>query len=62
MIVPPDMPVLVEAQGIFGGVDDKGLHPSDGSGPKLVITGSAIFGGIDIKNEDVAHASSAHQP
>ena len=50
LLLPTDMPVLVEARGIFGGVDDKGLHPVPGPGPKLIITGTAIFGGIDIKN------------
>jgi predicted membrane protein len=51
--VPETWLVIVKGQGIFGGYEDKTIPPRPQEGvtpPKLVITGFAIFGGIEIKN------------
>jgi len=49
--VPEDWDVSVEASAIAGGVDDKTVNPpvSDSSRPKLLITGSVLFGGLEVK-------------
>jgi predicted membrane protein len=49
--VPENWNVAVEGHGIFGGYDDKTLHamPEDAR-PRVVITGSAVFGGVVVKN------------
>lgn len=50
--VPESWDVVLEMTAIFGGCDDKTLHP-DPTLPgvkKLFLRGSAIFGGIDVKN------------
>lgn len=49
--VPPDWAVELNGMGVFGGYDDTTLHPPDGtSAPRLIVTGSAIFGGVTVKN------------
>ncbi len=52
--VPDNWQVVSRGQAIFGGYDDKTDHSDmDATGnPKkmLILTGSAIFGGVDIKN------------
>jgi len=50
--VPENWDVVLEIAAVFGGCDDKTTHP-DPSLPgvkKLYLRGSAIFGGIDVKN------------
>jgi hypothetical protein len=50
--VPENWDVVLDIAAVFGGSDDHTLHP-DPSLPgvkKLFLRGSAIFGGIDIKN------------
>jgi Domain of unknown function (DUF5668)/Cell wall-active antibiotics response 4TMS YvqF len=50
--VPESWDVVLEVTAVFGGCDDKTLHP-DPALPgvkKLFLRGSAIFGGIDLKN------------
>jgi hypothetical protein len=50
--VPESWDVILEITAIFGGCDDRTIHP-DPSLPgvkKLFVRGSAVFGGIDIKN------------
>lgn len=50
--VPESWDVSLEISAIFGGCDDKTVHP-DPSQPgvkRLILRGSAIFGGIDVKN------------
>ena len=50
--VPESWDVVMEISAIFGGCDDKTLHP-DPSLPgvkRLILRGSAVFGGIDVKN------------
>ncbi len=46
--VPSEWIVVNKGIGVFGGYEDKSNHPV--SGPQLVITGSAVFGGVTIKN------------
>ena len=49
--VPETCNVHVEGHGIFGGYDDQTSHtmPEDAR-PRVVITGSAVFGGVVVKN------------
>ncbi len=49
--VPETWNVSVEGHGIFGGYEDKTLHAMPESArPRVVITGSAVFGGVVVKN------------
>jgi predicted membrane protein len=49
--VPENWNVSVEGHGIFGGYEDKTLHAMPESArPRVVITGSAVFGGVVVKN------------
>jgi predicted membrane protein len=48
--VPESWNVIVEGHGFFGGYEDKTLHSmQDSAHPRVVITGSAIFGGVVVK-------------
>jgi hypothetical protein len=50
--VPESWDVVLEVTAIFGGCDDKSVHPNPTlpGVKKLFLRGSAIFGGIDVKN------------
>jgi predicted membrane protein len=49
--VPENWNVAVEGHGVFGGYEDKTVHAMpEGSRPRVVITGSAVFGGVVVKN------------
>jgi len=49
--VPENWNVSVEGHGIFGGYEDKTSHSvPEGARPRVVITGSAVFGGVTVKN------------
>jgi predicted membrane protein len=49
--VPESWNVSVEGHGIFGGYEDQTLHAtSENARPRVVVTGSAVFGGVVIKN------------
>ncbi len=51
--VPDDWVVVVRGVGIFGGYEDKTIPPRPTPGanpPKLIVTGSAVFGGVAIEN------------
>ncbi|MDD8018764.1 MAG: DUF5668 domain-containing protein [Bacteroidota bacterium] len=49
--VPMDWTVVVQATPIMGGIDDKTyLQPEAKPTKKLIITGTVIMGGIEIKN------------
>jgi hypothetical protein len=49
--IPESWNVVIQANPIFGGYSDETIHPeASSSGPLLIIRGSAIFGGISIKN------------
>jgi Domain of unknown function (DUF5668)/Cell wall-active antibiotics response 4TMS YvqF len=50
--VPENWDVILEITAVFGGCDDKTMHP-DPSLPgvkRLILRGAVIFGGIDVKN------------
>jgi hypothetical protein len=50
--VPESWDVVLEVTAVFGGCDDRTVHP-DSTLPgvkRLFLRGSAVFGGIDIKN------------
>ncbi len=49
--VPENWNVSVEGHGIFGGYEDKTMHAMpERARPRVVITGSAVFGGVVVKN------------
>jgi hypothetical protein len=50
--IPDNWSVAVEASGIFGGIADETVHPDERMPgyKRLIIRGSAIFGGVEIKN------------
>jgi predicted membrane protein len=48
--VPEDWTVIVKALPFMGGVDDKTAHPSASPQKRLIITGTAIMGGVEIRN------------
>ena len=47
--VPREWQVVVEMPATFGGVDDKTVPPMT-PGPRLILTGEVMFGGVDIKH------------
>jgi predicted membrane protein len=50
MRVPMGWTVSVEATPIMGGVEDKTYPPKEGIVRKLVLTGTIIMGGVEVKN------------
>lgn len=51
--IPETWDVVVKTMAIFGGVDDKTIPPKPDPNiptPHLVLTGTALFGGVSIKN------------
>jgi len=51
--VPAHWQTIVRGTGVFGGFEDKTFPAAPGSNanaPRLVVTGSAIFGGVVVKN------------
>ncbi len=48
--IPRDWCVVSEVTVMLGGLDDRTAAPVDAQAPRLVITGQAIMGGIEIKN------------
>jgi hypothetical protein len=46
--VPPGVAVQVEGMGILGGFDDSS-RSEPGSGPRLVIRGFALLGGVEVR-------------
>jgi predicted membrane protein len=51
--VPENWAVSTKGIGIFGGFDDKTLHPKPDPNvktPELVITGATVFGGMSVTN------------
>lgn len=51
ILVPEDMHIKSSGAGIFGGFENKAGHTQNTQGAVLHITGSAIFGGIEIKQK-----------
>lgn len=53
LLVPETWEVVIRATALFGSIEDKTRHqlPTDGQPrPTLVITGMALFGGVEIKH------------
>jgi predicted membrane protein len=53
MMVPENWTVVLEATGVFGGIEDKTRPPQQVPGqpnPVLVVTGAAAFGGVSVAN------------
>lgn len=52
MIVPPDWNIVIEMSSVMGGFVDKRrvLKNDNPNGPKLIIRGSSVFGGGEIKS------------
>ncbi|NUN69504.1 MAG: hypothetical protein HUU02_07305 [Bacteroidetes bacterium] len=48
--VPVGWNVVVETTPIMGGVEDRTYPSKDGTGKRLVLTGTIIMGGIEVKN------------
>lgn len=51
--VPENWSVTTKGVGIFGGFDDKTIHPKpdpNAKTPELVITGATVFGGMSVSN------------
>jgi hypothetical protein len=56
IVVPPDIRVLVDGDGIFGGfADDSGAQPGPGA-PILRVTGKAVFGGVSVQRKSGGQA------
>ena len=49
IIVPEDINVVTNGTGVFGGWSPK-IKSGKSTGPKLEITGAAVFGGVEVKN------------
>jgi predicted membrane protein len=51
--IPDTWNVVMKGVGIFGGFDDKSIHPKADPNvktPELIITGAAVFGGMSVTN------------
>lgn len=49
--IPPAWNVVIEGFPLFGGYSDETTHPNPATdAPQLIIKGSAVFGGVNIKN------------
>lgn len=59
IIVPPDLDVELDLNALLGHADDK--EPSttsrDPNRPRLIITGLAVLGGVDIKRREVGETA-----
>ncbi|WP_055555314.1 DUF1707 domain-containing protein [Streptomyces sp. NBRC 110028] len=51
VIVPPDLETHVSGIGIMGGFDHRGSADGDPAGPRVTITGLAIFGGVNVQRK-----------
>jgi len=47
--IPPDWTVVLHGTPVMGGFDERTVMPPDGS-KRLVITGYAIMGGVEVRN------------
>ena len=47
--VPRDWQIVIEVASTFGGVEDKTVPPMS-AGPRLVLRGEVMFGGIEVKH------------
>ena len=54
--VPAGWQVENRVAGILGGVDDTTTAPADPNAPRLILRGSVIMGGLEVKNSKVSRA------
>jgi hypothetical protein len=52
--VPAGWRVEATGRALFGGVADEVAQPDDQDAPRLVVTSTAVFGGISIRRADTA--------
>ena len=50
LTVPETWHVEVKTTSVFGGVEDKTHPPADANAPRLIVAGTVIFGGLEIKH------------
>lgn len=50
IIVPRSWSVVIKGAPIFGGFEDKTDSPLEQGGPRLIVRGTAMMGGVEIKN------------
>jgi len=50
IIVPPEWSVVLQGTPILGSYEDKTRPPQQANGPRLVIKGVVLMGGVEIKN------------
>lgn len=50
IIVPPEWNVVIQGTPILGAYEDKRRAPQQASGPRLVVKGVVLMGGVEIKN------------
>ncbi len=50
LVIPSDWKVQNKATAVFGGVEDKRAMPASFSNKLLIIDGTAVFGGIELKS------------
>ncbi len=48
--VPKDWVIENRVMGLFGASTNRTSNPTEGDGPRLVVRGSAIMGGVEIRN------------
>jgi len=51
VIVPPDLETHVSGIGIMGGFDHRGSADGDPTGPRVTVTGLAMFGGVSVERK-----------
>ncbi|WP_230993302.1 DUF1707 SHOCT-like domain-containing protein [Streptomyces endocoffeicus] len=51
IIVPPDLETHVSGIGLMGGFDHTGSADGDPTGPRVTVTGLAIFGGVSVERK-----------
>jgi predicted membrane protein len=50
ILIPRSWGVVLRGSPILGGFEDKTEPPREGGGPRLIVRGAAIMGGVEIKN------------
>ncbi|WAP56272.1 DUF1707 SHOCT-like domain-containing protein [Streptomyces sp. S465] len=51
IIVPPDLDTHVGGIGLMGGFDHTGSADGDPTGPRVTVTGLAVFGGVSVERK-----------
>nr|WP_184829405.1 DUF1707 domain-containing protein [Jiangella mangrovi] len=57
IVVPPDIRVQVDGDGVFGAFNDdtSGAGRPDPGAPLVRVTGKAVFGGVNVQRKPVGH-------